>query len=112
MNVHLHYQHSIAVVAVEGNLFANSDAIPLCTTFRDLVDKGSCRAILDLSKVTWTSIAGTGLLISALTSFRNHGGDLKFACASPDIKEQLFKASFDRICEFFESVDVAVIATL
>ncbi len=111
MNVHVAFKDTVAVVALEGNLFGGAETIPLCNALRELHSRGHHQVILDMTKVTWVSISGMGMLMSALTSVRSHKGDLYLAGASSGIQEQLQKARLDQILKHFDHVDSAVAAS-
>lgn len=108
MNVHVKHQDAVAVVSLEGNLFAGSNATPFCNVLSDLLRSSTYRVVLDFSGVTWVSIGGTGLLISALASFQNHRGDIKLAGVSEDVQDALTKASFDRFFSLYETPAAAI----
>ena len=101
---------SCVLLSLEGNLFGGPQSIELCTAFHELIEEKKSNLVLDISRLSWLSIAGTGILISALTSFRNQGGDIKLAGASPDIKDQLEKASFTTIFSQYDHVEAAIAA--
>ena len=110
MRIDKKIQDTIVLLSLEGNLFGGPQSTALCTTFQELLDGENKKVVLDVSGLSWLSIAGTGLLVSALTSFRNRGGDLKLLGATQDVKEQLRKASFDSIFEHYDQLETAVAA--
>ena len=101
---------SFVILSLDGTLFGGSQSLSLCKAFQELLSNKQTNLILDLSKLSWLSIAGTGILISALTSFRNHGGDIKLACATQEVKEQLDNASFSPIFEQYNRIEAAIAA--
>lgn len=101
---------SCVLLSLDGNLFGGPKSVELCTAFHELIRDNKNNLVLDISRLSWMSIAGTGLLISALTSFRNQGGDIKLVGALPDVKDQLEKASFDVIFSQYDHVEAAVAA--
>lgn len=108
MNVHKKILDTGVLLALDGNLFGGPQSNGLCVAFKELLDAGTTNLVLDLSKLSWISIAGTGILISALTSFRNRGGEISLVGASPDVKEQLGKANFNSIFNQYDSLDAAL----
>ena len=108
MQINKKVHDAVVVLSLEGTLFGGPQSLSLCTTFRELLEHNRTQVVLEISRLSWMSIAGTGILISALTSFRNNGGDLKLAGASEEVKEQLEKASFNSIFAHYDQVDAAI----
>jgi len=57
----------------------------------DLIDNGFVNVILDLLEVDWMNSRGLGMCISAMTSLRNWGGDLKLANVVGQTRELIEK---------------------
>ncbi|MBX2822748.1 MAG: STAS domain-containing protein [Rhodothermaceae bacterium] len=110
MRIDKKIQDSIVLLSLEGNLFGGPQSTELCTTFQELLDGENKHVVLDVSGLSWLSIAGTGILVSALTSFKNRGGDLKLLGATQDVKEQLERSSFDSIFEHYDRLESAIAA--
>ena len=110
MNIDKKYHDSVVILTLDGTLFGGPQSTQLCVTLKELLDEKRKDVLLDLSGLSWLSIAGTGILISALTSFRNQGGDIKLAGASPDVKEQLNNANFKSIFTQYDHIDAALAA--
>jgi anti-sigma B factor antagonist len=51
--------------------------VQLRDAVRDLLSKGSKQILLNLGDVTYIDSSGIGELVSAFTTVRNQGGDLK-----------------------------------
>ena len=110
MNIDKKYHDSVVILTLDGTLFGGPQSTQLCVTLKELLDEKRKDVLLDLSGLSWLSIAGTGILISALTSFRNQGRDIKLAGASPDVKEQLNNANFKSIFTQYDHIDAAFAA--
>lgn len=67
----------ITVVDLSGRITLGEGSVVLRDTIRDLLGKGSKRILLNLGDITYIDSSGIGELVSAYTSVRNAGGDLK-----------------------------------
>ncbi|MBX2820203.1 MAG: STAS domain-containing protein [Rhodothermaceae bacterium] len=110
MKTTITHQDSVAIIGLDGNLFGGSDSTAFCNIIADLLRRSSYKVVLDLANLNWISIAGTGLLMSALTAFRNHNGDIKLAAPSPEIQDILSRASFDAVFDYYDNSYAAVAA--
>ena len=67
----------ITVVDMSGRITLGEGSVVLRDTIRDLVGKGQKKILLNLGDVTYIDSSGIGELVSAFTSVRREGGDLK-----------------------------------
>lgn len=67
----------ITVVDLSGRITLGEGSVVLRDTIRDLLGKGNKRILLNLGDITYIDSSGIGELVSAYTSVRNAGGDLK-----------------------------------
>jgi anti-sigma B factor antagonist len=67
----------ITVVDMSGRITLGEGSVVLRDTIRDLVAKGQKKILLNLGDVTYIDSSGIGELVSAFTSVRREGGDLK-----------------------------------
>jgi anti-sigma B factor antagonist len=67
----------VTVVDVSGDIKLGEGSSTLRDTVKDLLAKGHKKILLDLGEVTYIDSSGIGELISAYTSVRNQGGELK-----------------------------------
>jgi anti-sigma B factor antagonist len=67
----------IAVVDVSGRIILGEETKLLRETIQRLIGAGQNDIILNLGEVSFIDSAGIGELVSAFTSLRNRGGDLK-----------------------------------
>ncbi len=61
----------------EAVAFGPGSAVILGDTIRDLVKKGQKKILLNLTDITYADSSGIGQLVSAMTTTRGQGGDLK-----------------------------------
>ena len=67
----------VTVVDFSGRITLGEGSVVLRDTIRDLLSKGSKQILLNLGDVTYIDSSGIGELVSAFTTVRNGGGELK-----------------------------------
>ena len=67
----------ITIVDLSGRITLGEGSVVLRDTIRDLVGKGQKKILLNLGDVTYIDSSGIGELVSAFTTVRNQGGELK-----------------------------------
>jgi anti-sigma B factor antagonist len=67
----------ITVVDLSGRITLGEGSVVLRDAVRDLLAKGEKRLLLNLGDVTYIDSSGIGELVSAFTTVRNQGGELK-----------------------------------
>jgi anti-sigma B factor antagonist len=69
--------NGVTVVDMSGRITLGEGSVILRDTIRDLLSRGSKKILLNLGDVTYIDSSGIGELVSAFTSVRNQGGELK-----------------------------------
>lgn len=77
MKVNNRQVDGVTVVDMSGRITLGEGSVVLRDTIRDLVGKGQKKILLNLGDVTYIDSSGIGELVSAFTSVRREGGDLK-----------------------------------
>ncbi len=67
----------ITVVDLSGRITLGEGSVVLRDTVRNLVGHGNKKILLNLGDVNYIDSSGIGELVSAFTSVRNQGGELK-----------------------------------
>ncbi len=67
----------ITIMDCSGRITLGEGSVQLRDAVRDLLSKGSKQILLNLGDVTYIDSSGIGELVSAFTTVRNQGGDLK-----------------------------------
>ena len=67
----------VTIVDCSGRITLGEGSITLRDTVRDLLAKGSKKILLNLGDVSYIDSSGIGELVSAFTTVKNQGGDLK-----------------------------------
>ncbi|HYY69742.1 MAG TPA: STAS domain-containing protein [Terriglobales bacterium] len=69
--------NGVTIVDLSGRITLGEGSILLRDMVRDLVTKGQRKILLNLGEVTYIDSSGIGELVSAFTTVRNQGGELK-----------------------------------
>lgn len=69
--------NGVTVVDLSGRITLGEGSVVLRDTVRDLIGKGEKRILLNLGDVSYIDSSGIGELVSAFTTVRNQGGELK-----------------------------------
>lgn len=67
----------VTIVDLSGRITLGEGSVVLRDTIRDVVGQGNKHILLNLGDVTYIDSSGIGELVSAYTSVRNQGGELK-----------------------------------
>lgn len=101
-------QFNCIVIALKGNIIGG----PHAETFRDelhkLIDQGKTNVVVDLGKVKFMNSSGLGILIGALTTMRNAGGNLVICEADKKIENLLMVTQLVKVFDHYRSLEEAV----
>ena len=67
----------ITVLDISGRITLGEGSVQLRDAVRDLLGKGQKHILLNLGDVTYIDSSGIGELVSAFTTVKNQGGELK-----------------------------------
>jgi len=67
----------VAVVDLNGRITLGEGSVVLRDQVRDLLAKGQKKILLNMGEVSYIDSSGIGELVSAFTTVRNQGGELK-----------------------------------
>ena len=98
----------VTVIELNGNVMGGPDATELNEELHKLVSSGKTKVAVDLGDVKFMNSSGLGMLIRALTTMRNAGGDMKLARASEKIESLLIVTKLITVFDHHESVAKAV----
>jgi anti-sigma B factor antagonist len=77
MNASTRQFQDVTIVDLSGQIKLGEGSSVLRDTVKDLLAKGHKKILLNLGEITYIDSSGIGELISAFTSVRNQGGELK-----------------------------------
>ncbi len=67
----------VTIVDLSGRITLGEGSVVLRDLVRELLGKGNKKILLNLGEVTYIDSSGIGELVSAYTTVRNQGGELK-----------------------------------
>lgn len=80
----------------------------LAQEIQNLVQQKKVQIIVDLSKVSYISSAGWGVFVGIIKTVREKGGDIKIVQMSSEVYEVFEMLEFNRILNYYESIEEAV----
>jgi anti-sigma B factor antagonist len=101
-------RYNTVILTFKGNVMGGPSAQVFLDEIKTLIGKDKTNVVADLSKVSFMNSAGLGILISALTSMRNAGGDLKICGASDRIESLLIVTKLITVFDHHKKLDDAV----
>lgn len=108
MSFQIDERYNCVVIDFKGNVMGGPDAVSLNEKLHELIDQDKKNIIVDLGKVKFMNSSGLGMLIGALTTMKNAGGDLRIANASNKIESLLIITKLITVFENFKTLDEAV----
>jgi anti-sigma B factor antagonist len=92
---------SVTIVDISGNLVFGKDLASLRNLVSNLLNKGHKQILLNLSDVGHFDSSGLGFLVSALTSVRRDGGELKLL----NLTQKVHVMRFTKLSAIFDILD-------
>nr|BCX00260.1 MAG: anti-sigma-B factor antagonist [Bacteroidota bacterium] len=108
MTFDIEERYNAVVIQLKGDVLGGPDGAKLLEKLHELRNQGKKNIVVDLGKVRFMNSSGLGMLIAALTTMRNAGGDLKIARAADRIQSLLIVTKLITVFEHYESVEEAV----
>ena len=79
----------VTIVDLSGRITLGEGSVVLRDLVRELLGKGNKKILLNLGEVTYIDSSGIGELVSAFTTVRNGGGELKLLNLTKKVHELL-----------------------
>jgi anti-sigma B factor antagonist len=98
----------VTVVSLTGDALGGPDGSALLDRLHALRTDGTPNVVVDLGGVRHMNSSGLGMLIGALTSVRNAGGDLRLSGVGGRVHTLLTVTKLIGVFQSFESADAAV----
>ena len=108
MDIQQREQDDVTILLLSGKIIGGPDASKVNDKLHELAENGKTKIVADLSQVNWMNSSGLGILISALTTVRNAGGELKVAAATDKIRNLLTITKLTNVIKLYDSVDEAI----
>jgi anti-sigma B factor antagonist len=98
----------VTIVDISGGIEFGEESAALRDLVRDLLSKGQKQILFNLGDVNYIDSAGLGHLVSAFTSVRNHGGELKLLNVSNNIQNLMQITKLYTVFEIMDNEAAAV----
>lgn len=102
-------QHDdVVVISLSGDVMGGPDGSTLHSKLHELRSMGSHNVVVDLDGVRFMNSSGLGMLIGALTTMRNAGGDLRLARVGERVLSLLMITKLVSVFKHYDTVEEAV----
>jgi anti-sigma B factor antagonist len=98
----------VEVVQINGRIELGEGSAAVRDVVRDLLAKGRKKILLNLADVDYIDSAGLGSLVSAFTSVRNDGGELKLVHLTKKVQDLLQMTRLYTVFEIFDDEESAL----
>jgi len=89
MKVNTRQVDGITVLDLSGRITLGEGSVTLRDAIRDLINKGQKSILLNLGDVSYLDSSGLGELVTAYTSVKNSGGELKLLNLTKKVQDLL-----------------------
>jgi anti-sigma B factor antagonist len=98
----------VEVVQINGRIELGEGSAAVRDVVRDLLAKGRKKILLNLADVDYIDSAGLGSLVSAFTSVRNDGGELKLVYLTRKVQDLLQMTRLYTVFEILDDEEAAI----
>lgn len=98
----------VVVLSLDGDVLGGPDGSALHDAIAAARGEGPLQVVVDLAGVRFMNSSGLGMLVGALTTARNTGGDLRLAAVGERVRAILEVTQLDSVFASFDAVDAAV----
>ena len=89
MKVSTRQVDGVTILDLSGRITLGEGSVTVRDTIRDLLNKGEKHILLNLGDVSYMDSSGLGELVSAYTSVKNAGGELKLLNLTKKVQDLL-----------------------
>lgn len=100
----------VTVVELSGKIILGEESSALREKIKELLAQGQTKILLNLARISFIDSAGVGTLVSAYTSARSQGGQVKLSSLTKKFRETLQVTRLLTVFEVFDD-DAAGIAS-
>ena len=108
MNLIKEYQNNIVIIRLDGDVMGGPEAVKLNEEINRMLDEKVMEVVIDLGKVKRMNSSGLGIMINALTTYKQNGGNLKLASPTPLVNNLLEITKLKDIFEVYDQLDSAI----
>ena len=108
MNYSVSEKDDIVIISLAGKIMGGPEATEINEKFNQLIDGKKLRVVIDLKEVEWMNSSGLGILIGAVSLFKNNNGQLRIINVSERIQNLLKITKLAGIFETSNSLEDAI----
>ncbi len=97
----------IALLKIKGYIDTTTSS-EVSSNLSEIIHDGTYQLIIDMGGVNYVSSAGWGVFVGEIRNIREGGGDLKIVQMTPDVFEVFEMLEFNRILDYYETLEEAV----
>ncbi len=97
----------IALLKIKGYIDTTTSS-EVSAKLSEIIHGGTYQLIMDMGGVNYVSSAGWGVFVGEIRNIRESGGDLKIVQMTPDVFEVFEMLEFNRILDYYETLEEAV----
>ncbi len=97
----------IALLRIKGYIDTTTSS-EVSAKLNEIMNSGCYQLIVDMGGVNYVSSAGWGVFVGEIRNIRENGGDLKIVQMTPDVFEVFEMLEFNRILDYYETIEEAV----
>jgi anti-sigma B factor antagonist len=108
MNYSVSEQDDIIIISLTGKIMGGPEATEINEKFNQLIDEKKLKVVIDLNEVEWMNSSGLGILIGAVSLYKNNDGQLRIIHVSDRIQNLLKITKLAGIFETSNSLEEAI----
>jgi anti-sigma B factor antagonist len=108
MNYSVSEQDDIIIISLTGKIMGGPEATEINEKFNQLIDEKKLKVVIDLNGVEWMNSSGLGILIGAVSLYKNNDGQLRIIHVSDRIQNLLKITKLAGIFETSNSLEEAI----
>ncbi len=97
----------VAVLTLKGKLMGGPETSAIHDMVKELVESGTNKVVLDLTRVTWLNSTGLGMIMASSTTLGNADGELKIAGLQDKARGLFSIAKLDTVFQIYGTADRA-----
>jgi anti-sigma B factor antagonist len=110
MKVAIRQVDGVTILDLSGRITLGEGSIILRDSVRDVLAKGSKKILLNLAQISYIDSSGIGEMVSAFTSVKNAGGELKLLNLTQKVHDLLQITKLYTVFDIWDSEASAITA--
>lgn len=108
MKIEVSHSRGVTIIAPSGKITIGVGDVALREAVNEALSAGNKKILVNLGKVSTIDSSGIGELVSAFTTVKNRGGQLKLVNLPPKVADILQITQLITVFEVFDNLDEAI----